>query len=116
MELTSLGRAWLAQAPEATRKALLAHFRRVRGAQWKTLGAEIAAAMASVTGKGWCAASWQPEVVAVATPLVVDGLGYALNVSVSTAESLEETVGGLASVLLALKARIEHAVAVESGG
>jgi len=115
MELTSLGRAWLAQAPEATRRALLAHFRRVRGLQWKALGPEVLAAIQSVNETGWCAASWQPEVVAVATPLVIDGTRYALNVSVSTAESLQEAVGELATVLLGLKSKIEHAVAVASG-
>ena len=68
MELTSLGRAWLSGASAAERKALLAHFKQVRGAQWKTLGPEVAAAMDSVAANGWCVASWQPEVVAVATP------------------------------------------------
>lgn len=108
MELTSLGRAWLASAPDSSRTALLAHFRQVRGRQWKTLGPEVAAAIQSVAVDGWCAASWQPEVVAVACPLVVDGTPYALNLSVSTAENVQQTARTLSSALLALKQGIEH--------
>jgi DNA-binding IclR family transcriptional regulator len=115
MELTSLGRAWLASAPGSTRKAMLAHFRQVRGPQWKTLGPEITAALQSVAAKGWCAAAWQAEVVAVATPLRVDGTCYSLNVSVSTPETVEDTAPELASALLALKASVEHALGVASG-
>lgn len=115
MELTSLGRAWLAGAPAADRKALLSHFRQVRGRQWKTLGPEVAAAIRSVAANGWCAAAWQPEVVAVAAPLVVDRNLYALNVSVSTADDLQETAAELSAALLALKAGIDHAVKVASG-
>jgi DNA-binding IclR family transcriptional regulator len=108
MDLTSLGRAYLASAPDARRATLLGHFRRTRGPQWRTLGPEIAAAMQSVRREGWCAASWQPEVVAVAAPLVVDGSHYVLNVSVSTADSFTEAVRELAPSLLALKASIER--------
>lgn len=114
MELTSLGRAWLAGAPAANRKALLAHFRRVRGRQWKTLGPEVTAAIRGVEANGWCAAAWQPEVVAVAAPLVIDRTLYALNVSVSTADDVQATAAELSAALLALKASIEHAVMVAS--
>ncbi|WP_427912910.1 IclR family transcriptional regulator [Ramlibacter sp. MMS24-I3-19] len=110
MELTSLGRAWLAGAPAASRKALLAHFRQVRRAQWRALGPELAAAIESVAVHGWCAAAWQPEVVAVATPLDIDGALYALNVSVSTADDVQQTASELSGLLLALKANIEKLV------
>jgi DNA-binding IclR family transcriptional regulator len=93
---------------------LLAHFRRMRGAQWRTLGPEIAAAIESVAARAWCAASWQPEVVAVATPLLVQGAHYALNVSVSTGEPFAQTVRELVPTLLALKAGIERELAGRS--
>lgn len=112
MELTSLGRAYLASAPEARRKALLAHFREGRRATWRDLGAEISLAIVSVTARGYCAASWQPEVVAVATPLPFQGAQYALNVSLSTAEPLDDVVAELAPKLIALKRIILHAFAV----
>src|SRR3954470_361888 len=59
MELTSLGRAWLAGAPEDQRQTLLAHFRRTRRAQWPELGPALAAAISQVEASGYCAASWQ---------------------------------------------------------
>lgn len=112
MELTSLGRAYLASAPEAKRKALLAHFHQARPAPWRDLGTEISLAIASVAERGFCAASWQPEVVAVATPLVFQGSHYALNVSLSTAEPVDDVVAELAPKLLALKKSILHALEV----
>jgi DNA-binding IclR family transcriptional regulator len=108
MELTSLGRAYLASAPEAQRKALLAHFRRVRRAQWPQLGPALAAAVRDVADEGYCAASWQAEVVAVATPLVFQRSHYALNVSLTTTEPVAAAVRELAPLLLALKAEIQR--------
>lgn len=110
MELTSLGRAWLAGAPDEQRKALLAHFRKARSGQWSTLGPALAAAIADVHGIGYCAASWQAEVVAVATPLLFGGTRYALNVSVSTPDPPATAVRELAPTLLALKARLQAAL------
>ena len=112
MELTSLGRAYLASASEAKRKALLAHFHHARPAPWRDLGTEISLAIASVAERGFCAASWQPEVVAVATPLAFQGSHYALNVSLSTAEPVDDVVAELAPKLLALKKSILHALEV----
>lgn len=114
IELTSLGRAYLASAPEEKRKALLAHFRRTRPGSWSVLSAEISAAITSVSERGFCAAAWQPEVVAVATPLLFQGSHYALNVSLSTAEAMDAVVSELAPKLMALKKSILHALEVAS--
>jgi len=104
MELTSLGRAYLAVAPEAERRALLARFKVARRSGWAAIRDDIAAAMASVERYGYCAASWQPEVVAVATPLVLaDRPIYVLNASVTTAARLEEAERELRGPLLALR-------------
>jgi DNA-binding IclR family transcriptional regulator len=115
MELTSLGRAYLASASEVQRRALLAHFRRVRRAQWPELGLALSAAIRDVEEKGYCAAAWQPEVVALATPLVFQRSHYALNVSLSTSEPLAAVVLELAPMLLTLKAKIERELAASVG-
>ncbi|SCK22435.1 transcriptional regulator, IclR family [Variovorax sp. HW608] len=109
MELTSLGRAYLAIAPPSQRKALLAHFRRMRRAQWPQLEPALMGAIRDVEEMGFCAAAWQHEVVAVATPLLFKGAPYALNVSVSTAQEFQQTVGKLAPKLLGLRERIQQA-------
>src|SRR5690606_7330497 len=64
MELTSLGRAYLAVVDGAQRRTLLGHFRQRRPGDWNRLREELNAAKLSVETKGYCAASWQPEVVA----------------------------------------------------
>lgn len=112
MELTSLGRAYLASCPDTKRKTLLNHFRQIKPLSWRTLSAEIAQAITSVSERDFCAAAWQPEVVAVATPIFVHGYQYVLNASMSTAEPIEAVVTELAPRLLALKRSILHAVAV----
>jgi len=111
IETTSLGRAYLAIAPEAKRRALLALFRRRRGWQWTALAQEIQRAIAQVHAEGWCAAAWQPEVVALATPLRCSSMPLVLNLSVSTMEALERTARQLAPTLLATARKIDEALA-----
>jgi DNA-binding IclR family transcriptional regulator len=115
MELTSLGRAYLAVAPEARRKALLALFRLRRGAQWPAMAAAIDQAAADIGERGFCAASWQPEVVALAAPLLDDDGVYVLNVSVSTDEPFREVVSQLAGPLLSLRDRVNRVLALSAG-
>ncbi|MFC4274858.1 IclR family transcriptional regulator [Achromobacter aloeverae] len=104
MELTSLGRAYLAAADSAQRRTLLAHLRQRRGADWPLLRKALEDARLSVDAKGYCAASWQPEVVAIATPLALpDRPIYVLNVSVRTTAGIAETERQLSGPLLALR-------------
>ena len=86
----------------------------MRGPQWRSLGPELAAGLRSMDERGFCAAAWQPEVVAVPTSLIVHGSHYALNVSVTTLESFEQTVRDLAPTLMALKAGIERDLALSA--
>ncbi|MES2185387.1 MAG: IclR family transcriptional regulator [Pseudomonadota bacterium] len=108
MELTSLGRAWLAAASPERRAALEALFGERRGAvAWEPLRREIDAAVHDVQRQGYCATSWQPEVVALATPLRVPGQPvHVLNMSVTGPAAAADAAAGLADALLALAARI----------
>lgn len=104
MELTSLGRAYLAAAPVEVRHSLLAHFSNHRGAEWEKMHVEIEQAIKSVEQRGYCVASWQPEVVALATPLVCPNRPlYVLNISVTTTAGLEATERELSAPLMALR-------------
>lgn len=116
IELTSLGRAYLAAVGEARRKALLAVFRQRRGAQWPALAREIDAALRNVQQHGHCAASWQPQVVAIATPLLLPQGLFALNVSVSTTETMADVVAALSGALLALAEEIRSALQSQADG
>ena len=112
VELTSLGRAWLAVAPESVRQALFAGFEERRG-DWAVLRGEIDDAMRQVDEHGWCAAAWQPEIVALAMPLRLgdDEAGHVLNLSVSSSRPVVQVAGEFAPTLLALGREIEHAMA-----
>jgi DNA-binding IclR family transcriptional regulator len=106
MELTSLGRAYLAVAPQEERRALLARFKAGRRSEWGRIRDEIKAAISRVERRGYCVASWQPEVVAIAAPLVMAQRPiYVFNVSVTTAASIQETEAELGGPLLALRDR-----------
>ena len=101
MELTSLGRAYLAGLGEAERAALMRQFRRRTGAATRRLLDEVSASIRSVERRGYCAVSWQRGVLAVAAPLIIEGLPiYALNLSVQDVEPSEALAGELAAYLL----------------
>lgn len=104
MELTSLGRAYLAAVDDERRSALLQQFQQRRAEDWRHLREELDAARLSVDKKGYCAASWQPEVVAIAAPLIVPERPiYVLNVSVKTTASIPAVEQQLGGPLLALR-------------
>lgn len=108
MEFTSLGRAYLATIPTQKQQALLALFKARRcDARWEGLAAEIAEADESIRLRGYCAASWQAEVVAISTPLGIRNYqDHILNISVSTPQPIEAVVAQYAAPLLALVDKI----------
>lgn len=118
MDITSLGRACLAGLGEAQRETLIATFcaRRCE-ARRAPLEQEIRAALASVRHKGYCLAAWQPEVVAIATPLGLPGYRtHALNISLATPLSEAEIEERYAGVLLELAREIRAACGDDPGG
>lgn len=112
MELTSLGRAYLTTISSTRRKALYEIFKARRGSQWPSLLADIEHSVGRVRESGVCAASWQPEVVALATPLKMADICYSLNVSVSTGEKMEAVVHSLTVPLLELREAILRTIAL----
>ncbi len=110
MELTSLGRAYLATLSMHQCKPLLTLFKNKRGASWSDLSKEIDEARRDIERVGFCFASWQPGVVAVAVPLQVDGSVYVLNVSTSVDEPIAALVKRLAQPLLQLRDEIVQAL------
>ena len=116
MESTSLGRAWLSTLDDAQREPLYRGFRNKHPRQWKTLERELGQAISDVHSKGYCAASWLPNVVAVACPLVfAGGPAYALNASVTTEEPFDAVASMLVKPLLGLAAGIRAEIGKEEG-
>lgn len=111
IELTALGRAWLAAAPKTERAALMAQWKAKRRTRWRKLEREIAEAAASIERRGYCVATWQPQVVALATPLMTDSRPiYVLNVSVTTEAPVAVAVRGLERPLLTLAAQLRQSI------
>lgn len=107
MELTSLGRAHLATLEKTAFEAFMHGFERRGRTGWPRLHAEILEAVESVRKRGYCAASWQPEVVALATPLSIPGHAcVVLNFSVRTTDPVHIVVRQLSASLLGLRAEI----------
>lgn len=104
MALTSLGRAYLATlTPEDFSRMLAVFAGKSRGEAWRGLRREIEAAVSSVQDKGYCVACWQPQVVAMATPMRFEGYGvHVLNVSVSTQQDAQTVEAALAKPLMEL--------------
>ena len=104
MELTSLGRAYLAMQPKENFTLLMDIFQRRGRNDWAMLAREITSAVEAVHRTGFCVASWQPEVIALATPLVIPGHQLlVLNFSVRTTTSQDGIVRELAAKLLRLR-------------
>ena len=111
LELTSLGRAYLAVTSEPRRRELLAQFRSRRTQGWSTLSREITSAMDDVRKLRYCWACWQPEVVAIATPIVVADLPiYVLNMSVSGSSTPRQFVVSFHKPLLELADQIRRTI------
>ena len=110
IELTALGRAWLAMAPKSERSALLARLKVKRRARWPALKHDISEAVSSIAQTGYCKASWQPQVVALAAPVVTARWPiYVVNTSITTDLSAESVALTLERPLLTLAAQLQEA-------
>lgn len=110
--LTSLGRAYLSTlSAESFDRTMSEMASRHPGRAWLPIRTEIELAIRTVREKGYCVASWQPQVVAVATPMRIEGYGtYVLNASASTQQEIAEVEAALAKPLLELAAAIHAEV------
>lgn len=116
--MTSLGRAYLAAAPEETRSKFLATLKARSASCSGTLSGglekEINEAVAHVKAHGFCTASWQPEVIALASPIEINGYPiYVVNMSVTGKDTLAFVVNELRSPLLALRGKIRDSVLLQ---
>lgn len=114
MELTSLGHAYLSVAPKPKCDALMKIFRDRRGQAWGDMERAIKEAFSDLRRHGFCSASWQPEVVAIAAPLIVDGAIYIFNLSLSTDEPQKEIALQFGPCLLDLIAEVRYELDKES--
>jgi DNA-binding IclR family transcriptional regulator len=111
IELTALGRAWLAAAPPSERRSFMAQLKLKRRKRWRLLEKEIVDAVTSIERRGYCVATWQPQVIALAAPLLsTQHPIHVINVSVTTAEPRESVIAALEQPLLALAEELRRAL------
>lgn len=109
IELTSLGRAYLSALEEPERRGWMAHLRERRIREWPRLRQEIAQARRDIAERGCCAASWQPEVVAISTPLQLARHPiHVLNVSLTSTRPLAEVAEEWAPSLMRIAAEVRR--------
>jgi DNA-binding IclR family transcriptional regulator len=111
IELTALGRAYLAAAKEPGRSALIARLKAKGRKRWPAIERGIVEAAASIERRSYCFATWQPEVTALATPIVIEGRPiYVVNLSVTSEEPASRWVERLREPLLELATQIQTAI------
>jgi DNA-binding IclR family transcriptional regulator len=116
MELTALGRAHLSTLGDEERTERLASLEQRGSRHWKATRAQILDAIDQVRRHGYCVASWQPEVVALATPLAIPGYRtIVLNFSVRTTDAPSDVAANLASPLQQLRDAIVQAMTMLEG-
>lgn len=110
IELTSLGRAYLASMAPQARDELMQRLHLRRHADWASLERQIQQSLLQVRKTGFCAASWQPNVIALATPLRFKYQPvHVLNVSVNTQLPVRDMVSRLGPVLMELAGEVLEA-------
>jgi DNA-binding IclR family transcriptional regulator len=111
IELTALGRAWLAVSPRFERQSFMEQLKAKRRKRWRLLQREITESAISIERHGYCVATWQPQVIALATPLLsTQHPIHVINVSVTTAEPKESVIAALEQPLLALAEELRQAL------
>ncbi len=111
VELTSLGRAHLSTLTGDELSEMLRQLKNHRHADWPSLEQEIAQAIAQVRKSGYCVASWQPNVVALATPLTFRHFPvHVLNVSVNSQMAPREVERKLSPILMDLAEALSDAM------
>lgn len=111
MELTSLGRSWLAAAPPEPRAMALEQLRAHRTKDWSKILSAIEQASEEIALKGFCSTTWLPNVVAISTPIRIPHHPiYILNMSRTTEEDLKSFASHHGAELLELAHKIEAEV------
>ena len=111
IELTSLGRAWLAVSTDSQKIELYSLFKNRRPSTWNSLKQDIDSAINNVSTVGYCSAAWLPEVVALAAPIVIKNHPiYVLNMSVSTLSPIESVTQELSAPLLTLANQLREKI------
>ena len=108
IERTSLGRAWIATLETKGQAKLLLELKRAGIKNWAQIEQEINTAIDSMKNRGYCLASWLPEISAISTSIMLlNGKSASLNLSTPAESQLSSVLESYAPALFELKDKIE---------
>jgi DNA-binding IclR family transcriptional regulator len=108
IERTSLGRAWIAKLDSRSRANLLSELKESGTKNWAQIEREIYAAIESMDNKGYCIASWLPDISAISTAIELSNGKYAsLNLSTPAESQLSDVLENYVPALFELKDKID---------
>jgi DNA-binding IclR family transcriptional regulator len=82
IEVTALGRAYLAGLCDLERHEMLQKIAPRYAAEWPAIRREIDRAIVDISTSGYCIAQWQPGMISIAAPLLgPDNSLYSINIS-----------------------------------
>ncbi|QKM64965.1 IclR family transcriptional regulator [Polynucleobacter tropicus] len=111
IERTSLGRAWIAKLPPKNRLELLSQLQASGIKNWSQIEKEIKNAITSMTERGYCIATWLPEISAISTFVEFSNGKYAsLNFSTPAESDLSNYLEDYVQALFELKDKIESEI------
>jgi DNA-binding IclR family transcriptional regulator len=108
IERTSLGRAWIAKLDLESRRQILLELKNQQIKNWTQIEKEIQEAIESMSNKGYCVATWLPEITAISTSVqLLNGSYASLNLSTPAESKLNELLESYTPALFELKDKIE---------
>jgi DNA-binding IclR family transcriptional regulator len=108
IERTSLGRAWIAKLDLDSRRQILLELKNQQIKNWTQIEKEIDEAIESMSNKGYCVATWLPEISAISTSVqLLNGSHASLNLSTPAESKLNELLESYTPALFELKDKIE---------
>lgn len=108
IERTSLGRAWIASLDPSSRASLLLELKNSGVKNWRQIEQEIQEAIESMQNKGYCLATWLPEISAISTSIqLLNGKHASLNLSTPAESQLNGVLENYVPALFELKDKID---------
>lgn len=112
IERTSLGRAWIANLDIKHRAKLLLKLKNSGVKNWPQIEKDIESAIDSMETKGYCIASWLPDIYAISVSIKLsNGKHASLNFSTPAESQLNNVLESYVPALFELKDKIETELA-----
>ena len=108
IEQTSLGRAWISTLEPRERAEYFKKLKMLHPKSYKKTEREILKAIESIALRGYCMASWLPEISAISIPVYwVNGRYASLNFSTPVDSHLNSVIESYAPYLIELRDKLE---------